>query len=303
MLAPRLALLVLAAACMAATCMVAGRAASASAGAPAISKRSSVDEDLQDFWQAFKLALTDEDKSAVARLTHFPFVVRWGNDDPNDPSFEYKRDQFLGVLGRLLRLGENGELPNHWGGGDYGDTMRDLIESTTSLQEEDSSGSASLGCFEFRRVGKHWRWTTAFSGDNQLLGIPESWAIPPSPLRKYLLDVLSQALALKRPLLVRHLRRTGTIAYVEAKESGPNGRLARAVLRWKGTDAEGHAVWIVDRSSVGPVDANRGAGPEKLATPVGADVPASLFLSQGRVNEEGVDVSRISLPRKEPRSH
>jgi hypothetical protein len=97
--------------------MVAGQAASASAGAPAISKGSSADDDLQEFWQAFKRALTEEDKSAVAHLTRFPFVVHWGNDDPNDPSFEYQRDQFLGVLGRLLRLGENGELPNHWGGG------------------------------------------------------------------------------------------------------------------------------------------------------------------------------------------
>jgi hypothetical protein len=180
--------------------------------------------------------------------------------------------------------------------------MRDLIESTTSLQEEDSSGSANLGCFEFRRVGKHWRWTTAFSGDNQLLGIPDSWAIPPSPLRKYLLDVLSQALALKRPLVVRHLRTTGTVAYVEATESGSDGRLARAVLRWKDRDAEGHAVWIVDRSSVGPVDATREPGSEELVKSLGADVPASLFPSQGRVNEEGVDVPRISLPRREARS-
>jgi hypothetical protein len=247
---------------------------------------SSDDEGLQEFWHAFKRAMAEEDKSAVARLTQFPFVVRWGNADRNDPSFEYKRDQFLGVLGRLLRLGEGGNLPNHWGGGDYGDTMLDLIKSTTSLQEENSSGSANLGCFEFRRVGKHWRWTTAFSGDNQLLGIPESWAIPPSPLRKYLLDVLSQALALKRPLVVRHLRRTGTFAYVEAKEPGSNGRLARALFRWKGTDAEGHAVWIVDRSSVEPVDPNREPGSEKLMEPVGSDVPASLFPLQGRVNDQ-----------------
>lgn len=67
-------------------------------------------EKLDEFWDRFRRAVRGRDKTAIALMTHFPFIVRWGDADPKDPTMEYDRDAFLERLDRLLFLGSNGRL-------------------------------------------------------------------------------------------------------------------------------------------------------------------------------------------------
>jgi hypothetical protein len=172
------------------------------------------------FWDGFRTAVRANDRSAIARMTRFPFVVRWGNADDNDPSITYDRSSFQRELGRLLSLKTAGEKV----------TMAQVVGGTSRIADANvSSGTFMVGSFEFRFIGGNWHWTAAFTADSSFFPASESSPVPKaSPLRKFLLDVSVEAARLRRPMKVIHLRSTGELAYLEAREPGKRGRTVRA---------------------------------------------------------------------------
>lgn len=227
----------------------AGRA-SPNSGDPSPSNAACVKgkDGFERFWRDFRAAVRANNAAAIARLTKFPFVVRWGNDDPEDPSNTYPKAAFnQGVIDRLLALQPEGS----------GKTMRDLVLSTERL-DDDHRGEhwALLEKFEFRESGGRWRWTTAFTADDlQLLGTPadDVSVIPQiSPLHKQIVEVVKGKAPSDKPLSVRHIARSGDHVYFEALESGGDGRLFRALLEKTGIDERGRLVWSVRALSLAP---------------------------------------------------
>lgn len=224
------------------------------------------------FWDGFRTAVRANDRSAIARMTRFPFVVRWGNADDNDPSITYDRSSFQRELERLLSLKMDGE----------DNTMAQVVDGTARIADADvSSNTFMVGSFEFRLVGGNWRWTAAFTADPSFFPASESSPIPKaSPLRKILLDVTAEAARLKRPLKVNHLRSTGELAYLEALEPGKRGRTVRAFLQRKPDDSQGQMVWEVKHYSFQPLDSDT-EWRSRIDGLVQSGVPASLFSAHG----------------------
>jgi hypothetical protein len=145
-----------------------------------------------------------------------------------------------------------------------------------------------LGCFQFRLVAGHWKWTMVYSTDPALLGSERVYPVPrASPLRKYILDAVSDAMKLKRPLNVRHVRATHSVAYVEVEETGQNGRLARALLRHSDEEGGNSAAWTVEKSSIRPAVDHDDTWPAEIQKVIRSGIPASLFPSQlgGKVKD------------------
>ena len=249
-------------------------------------------EKLDEFWDRFRRAVRGRDKTAIALMTHFPFIVRWGDADPNDPTMEYNRDAFLGRLDRLLFLGSNGRLVEDavasGGSMTTGTMLEEIAAETPHPEDEGYPDAVLLGCFQFRLVAGRWRWTTAYSTDPVLLGSEQVYPVPPvSPLRKYILDAVSEAMKLKRPLTVHHLRASRSVAYVEVQEPGRQGRLARALLRHGDKEGEPLAAWTIVKSSIRQPDYRNDGWPAEIESAIKSGVPASLFPSQrgGKVGD------------------
>src|SRR4051812_36961153 len=75
--------------------------------AVAASGSEKAQQNLEEFWSAFREAVRTNNRSAIVRMANFPFIVRWGNADPNDPSVDYDRTKFEARVGRLLSLKVN----------------------------------------------------------------------------------------------------------------------------------------------------------------------------------------------------
>jgi hypothetical protein len=224
------------------------------------------------FWNDFREAVRVHDGSAIARMTSFPFVVRWGNADENDPSISYDRKRFQDELARLLALKVAADNR----------TMAQVVEGTLRIAEADiSSGTFMVGSFEFRLVGGTWRWTAAFTADPSFFPANESSPVPKvSPLRKILLDVTAEAARLKRPLKVSHLRSTGELAYLEAQEPGKQGRVVRAFLQRQSDSSQREMIWQVKHYSFQPADSDADWR-SRIDSLVQSGVPASLFPAHG----------------------
>lgn len=250
-----------------------------------------VERNLEAFWSNFRRAVRERDKPALVGMAHFPFVVRWGDADPSDQKVELDQKDFVGKLDQLLLLGSNGQAVDAVskdGTMVEGTMIEAIAKGTPHPIAHDDPGDVFLECFEFRLFGKQWKWTTVFSADASFFGTADAYPIPRvSPLRKHILDVMSESMKLSRPLVVSHLRTTGTAAYVEAQESGRRGRTARALLRRKGTDENGGVVWIVAKSSVREVGAGTDSWSNEINKMIKSGLPASLFPSKTDVSEEG----------------
>lgn len=224
------------------------------------------------FWEGFRTAVRANDRAAIASMTRFPFIVRWGNADGNDPSITYDRSSFQRELERLLSLRMAGEER----------TMAQIVDATSRIPDADvSSGTFMAGSFEFRLVGGNWRWTAALTADPSFFPASESSPVPKaSPLRKFLLDATAEAARLKRPLTVNHLRSTGDLAYLEAREPGKRGRTVRAFLRRAPDDSQGQMVWEVKHYSFQPSDSDA-EWRSRIDELVHSGVPRSLFPAHG----------------------
>ena len=244
-----------------------GKAANVSANASHSTKGS-----VAAFWEGFRTAVRANDRAAIVSMTRFPFVVRWGNADGNDPSITYDRSSFQRELERLLSLKMAGEER----------TMAQIVDVTSRIPDADiSSGTFMAGSFEFRSVGGNWRWTAAFTADPSFFPVSQSSPVPKAnPLRKFLLDVTAEAARLKRPLRVNHLRSTGDLAYLEAQEPGKLGRTVRAFLQRKPDDSQGQMVWEVKHYSFQPSDSDA-EWRSRIDELVHSGVPASLFPTHG----------------------
>ncbi len=224
------------------------------------------------FWNGFRTAVRANDRAAIARMTRFPFVVRWGNADDNDPSLTFDRSTFPREVDRLLSLKMPGEKR----------TMAQVVDGTSRIADADvSSGTFMVGSFEFRLVDGNWRWTAALTADPSFFPASESSPVPKaSPLRKSLLDVTAKAAHLRRPLKVTHLRSTGELAYLEAQEPGKRGRTVRAFLQRRPDDSQGQMIWEVKHYSFQPADSDA-EWRSRIDGLVQSGVPASLFPTYG----------------------
>jgi hypothetical protein len=224
-------------------------------------------------------------------MSHFPFVIRWGNADPNDQKIELSQKEFLAKLDQLLLLGSNGHAVDAVSkeGTIVEGTMIDAIQKGIPRPiVVDDPVDVTLECFEFRLVEKQWKWTTVLSDDPAFFRAGDAYPIPRvSPLRKQVLEVVSESMKLKRPLVVRHLRTTGMATYVEAQEPGQSGRTARALLRRDGTDARGGVVWIIAKSSLRQAGRGADAWQTEIDEMIRSGLPASLFPSKPEVSKEG----------------
>jgi hypothetical protein len=233
------------------------------------------------FWRAFRAAVVVRDTSAITGMTKFPFVVRWGNADPNDPRVEFRRDQFQAILDHLLAL----PVP-----GLDGKTMTQAVAETEKVRDPDiRSGSFMIQSFEFFLVKGGWRWTAAFTDDPFFYkaDADETLALARAdPLRKLALDVTSEVAHLKRPLTVKHMRATPKVAYLEAQEPGKNGRIVRAFLHREQDDPQGQMVWAVKDWSFQPVGGGADDWTARIDKLVASGVPASLFPARGASAEE-----------------
>ena len=223
------------------------------------------------FWESFRQAVTERDSAQLDRLAHFPFVVRWGNADPNDPRVTVDRQHFSKAVDHLLGLRIGSEPKD-------GRTMADVVNGTTEIPPtEAASGEFIVESFEFRRIAGTWKWTAAFTDDPYFFPQSDSDQISRTSLeRKSVLDAISGALALKRPLKVLHIRRAANAAYVEAQEPGSTGRIARALLTKQPNDSKGRMVWAVTEHSFRQ-GANDVEWRGKVAEMIKAGKPASLF--------------------------
>jgi hypothetical protein len=234
---------------------------------------------VHDFWNGFRDAVRSGSRSAIVRMTNFPFVVRWGNADPNDQSVDYDREKFRAILDRLLALKAD----------DSGDkTMSQVVRDTPRVQDADiSSGTFMVDMFEFRQVAGAWRWTAAFTADQFFYPASDSSPIPRiSPLRNFILDVTSDAVRLRRPLTVKHLRTTGRVAYLVAQEPGEDGRIVRAFLARQPDDAQGQMVWTIKEYSFEPANGRQDGWSSRIEELVKSGVPPSLFPARPS-NQEG----------------
>jgi hypothetical protein len=225
---------------------------------------------VEQFWDAFREAVRTSNRVALLRLTNFPFVVRFGNADSNDPTETYDRDGFQRLVDRLLSLKITG---------DSGKTMVQVIDATEHVEDpEVSSGTFMVDCFEFRMVKGSWRWTAVFTADPAFYSTSDSDPIPRvSPLRKFILDLTSNTAHLRRPLIVKHLRTTGRVAYLEAQEPGKGGRTVRSFLERQADDPRGEMAWVVKDYSFQPPDGAEDGWDGRLDKLVKSGVPASLF--------------------------
>lgn len=224
---------------------------------------------LDVFWKAFREAVKSSDKSKILHLVQLPFVVRWGDADPNDPRVDYDREKFVQMLDRLLslRVGDPGTQL----------TMRDIVERTPKI-EPTSPGMAELEDFEFRLIKGAWRWTTVLSAEPSLYPDSQVSDVPRvSPLRKYLLDLVSNQAGLKRPLTVKHIKTTGQIAYLEVEEPEPGRRYARAIVERQADDSSGQMVWAVKQLSFRSSSGSDDPWSNQVSQLVKSGVPQTLF--------------------------
>jgi hypothetical protein len=247
---------------------------------PAESEKSQ--QTVDRFWRAFREAVVARDKPAIVGVTRFPFVVRWGNADPNDPLVEFRRNQFDGILDRLLTL----PVP-----GLDGTTMAQVVAQTDQVRDPDvRSGSFMVQSFEFSLVKGTWRWTAAFTDDPFFYKLDDANTVAVSradPLRKVLLDATSDVAHVRRPLTVRHLRATPKVAYLEAQEPGKPGRVVRAFLHRKPDDPQGQMIWAVTDWSFQPAAGRADDWATRIDKLVASGVPATLFPPRGASAEEG----------------
>lgn len=246
--------------------------------AVAVSKRSASaatqtdDASARTFWTAFRTAVQKKDKAALLGLANFPFVVRWGNADPNDPMVKLNHKELSEAMDRVLVI-KTAEADPH------GQPMTAVVEGVTTIPASDAkSGEFVLESFEFRKVRAAWRWTAAFTTDPSFYPTADSYEVTrDSPLRKMVIDAVSKAMTLRRPLTVRHLRTNGRVAYIEAQEPGRDGRRARAFLQKQADAATGRSSVLVKESSFVPAEGGDDEWREKMAAERKLGAPASLF--------------------------
>lgn len=223
------------------------------------------------FWSSFRRAVQEGDSATLGQLTNFPFVVRWGNADPNDPSVTIDRQHFARAVDHLLKLRVN---PSD----QESQTMAQVVARAAEVPPVDAASSEFLvDGFVFRRIGGAWKWAAAFTDDAYFFPRSDTDDIPRmSPLRKSILDAVAGALKLERPLTVRHMKRADDAVYVEVQEPGAAGRVARALLTKMPNDEKGRMVWLVKKHSFQPAE-DDSEWRREVAAFVQSGMPSTLF--------------------------
>jgi hypothetical protein len=225
----------------------------------------------QSFWAAFRTAVQKKDTAAVMRFANFPFIIRFGNDDPNDPTRPLDRQEMTDTLDRFLAMHDE-SIPD-------APTMSEIVENTVTVPAHGVAvGEFDVGDFEFQKVKGTWRWIAVLTADPSFYPSPDSSEVPKaSPIRKLLIDETARALKLRRPLTVKHLRTTSDVTYIEVREPGKDGRYARALLERQPDDAAGKTSWLVKQWSVLSVNGDDAEWRDKMAALRKSGAPVSLF--------------------------
>lgn len=195
------------------------------------------------FWKQYRKAVANLDKAALARMTNFPFVTRWGNDDESDPRVDHDRASFVRIVEPLLLRPE----PNQ------SSPMQEVIGQTEAIDAEDAAdGHVLIEHFEFLYLRGAWRWTTAFV-ENVNVVTPMARVVeirPTSPLFAELGTVVCDHLKLDRDVRVTRMRRGGDWIHLTGSESGPGGRRIQALLKLTGSDSKGKRIWSVSEAQI-----------------------------------------------------
>ena len=200
--------------------------------------------DFDVFWSNFRSAVRANDVAAISRLTEFPFIVRWGNEGPDDYKVTYDKKGFdKKIVERLLALSPGGAS-----------TMRDeVLEAERPPQHENDWALCEK--FEFRKTRGRWRWTAAFTADDPvLLRMNATSANPISSikLRSRVVEFVKAKAAVKTGLETRVLNRFEEYFYFEGNEAGRAGPPIRALLKTDGVDERGGMTWQVEALSTKP---------------------------------------------------
>lgn len=113
------------------------------------------DSSFAAFWPRFRDAVLADDTAALVALTRFPFRTRGQSDA--DPVVAHDPAAFPALLGRLLA-----QDPGLGGGA--GDTMRRLIERTTTVDTaNEPPDEVAVGDLVFTREEHRWRLASAYT--------------------------------------------------------------------------------------------------------------------------------------------
>ena len=127
---------------------------------PAVANAQTHVTEFQAFWNQFRSAVTQNDKTRIAALTSFPFTTRGPFD--RDPTFKHSRAWFLkridGLLAQKHYRYDGPKLQPF--------TMRELIEEKQTVTEKDFNGGNNrvwIEDFIFDKRRGHWSFTFAYT--------------------------------------------------------------------------------------------------------------------------------------------
>lgn len=111
------------------------------------------------YWDAFRQAVLDDDKDTIISLTHFPFEVRGPGDSASVKSYEQK--DFPAIFEQLVTQ------PVYYqssGGAINSKPMRQLIEEKQQITPGDfiTPDLIQFIQFEFERIDGQWFFTRAY---------------------------------------------------------------------------------------------------------------------------------------------
>lgn len=116
--------------------------------------------EFQVFWNQFRAAVLQDDKSQIAALTSFPFTTRGPFD--RDPTIKHSRAWFLkkinGLLAQKHYRYEGDKLKPF--------TMRELIEEKQTITVKDFNGGGNrvwMEDFIFDKRRGRWSFTFAYT--------------------------------------------------------------------------------------------------------------------------------------------
>ncbi|WKJ89956.1 hypothetical protein QZJ86_18410 [Methylomonas montana] len=112
-------------------------------------------EDLQPFWDQFRQAVKNNDKSKVAELTQFPLETRGPVD--SDPIIPVSRDEFVTeVYDKVMDQFQDSVVV---GGKRIDKNLREAIveKATLSAKDQQSDDFAFILSMQFKRIGGIWK--------------------------------------------------------------------------------------------------------------------------------------------------
>lgn len=123
--------------------------------ASAMAREAGCHASAQKYWTAFRAAALQQDPSALARLSKFPFAVSGALDDSGKR--EVTREKFAEIVPVLLGT-DPGLSPQPT-------TMKDLLRATTRLSPSSCNASGNqfrVGAWVFELTAEGWRFAQAF---------------------------------------------------------------------------------------------------------------------------------------------